>query len=418
MKQKMKKRRVVMNKFIIIVFAGLFTNIYAYSQDKSRFVEYKEGFYENSILKDIRAVDGQKKRENTFRYFSYDFAGKEFPTDTNLYSRVKYNPSVSQGNTGTCWCFAATSFMESEAMRLNHVAVKISEMYTVYWEYIERAKDFVKTRGETYFEQGSEANAIPKIWKEYGIVPKSVYEGKRGEGKFYDHSKLIVELKNYLKGIEESSAWNERKVIEGVQSILDDYMGTPPKKFTYKGKNYTPKTFLKDYLNLRMNDYFSFMSTMSVPFMEMHELVEPDNWWHSRNYYNLSVNDYYELIQKTIKDGYSICICGDVSEAGYSSFDEVGIVPDFDIPSEAINDYSRQFRLSNGTTTDDHCIHLVGIYESDNGTWFMIKDSGSGGFNGKNKGYRFVNEDYIRLKMMNILIHRTPATPILDKIIK
>jgi hypothetical protein len=47
-----------------------------------------------------------------------------------------------------------------------------------------------------------------------------------------------------------------------------------------------------------------------------------------------------------------------------------------------------------------------------------LKDSGSGAYDGKFKGYRFISEDYVRLKMMNILVHKLGAKPILDKIIK
>ncbi|MBU0764547.1 MAG: peptidase C1, partial [Bacteroidetes bacterium] len=93
-------------------------------------------------------------------------------------------------------------------------------------------------------------------------------------------------------------------------------------------------------------------------------------------------------------------------------------IPSFDIPAAQINDDSRQFRLSDGSTTDDHCLHLVGYLKTGDEYWFMVKDSGSGGFDGTNKGYRFYHQDYVRLKMMNILIHKDPAKTILDKIIK
>ena len=48
----------------------------------------------------------------------------------------------------------------------------------------------------------------------------------------------------------------------------------------------------------------------------------------------------------------------------------------------------------------------------------MIKDSGSGGFNGPHKGYRFIHEDYIKLKMMNIMVYKEAGRRVLDNIIK
>ena len=53
--------------------------------------------------------------------------------------------------------------------------------------------------------------------------------------------------------------------------------------------------------------------------------------------------------------------------------------------------------------------------EKDGKDWYLIKDSGSGSRNGKNFGYYFYHEDYIKLKMMNIMVHRSVAEDILKK---
>ncbi|NLA24836.1 MAG: peptidase C1, partial [Bacteroidales bacterium] len=184
------------------------------------------------------------------------------------------------------------------------------------------------------------------------------------------------------------------------------------------GKEYTPKTWLSDYLNININDYFSFMSTMQYSYNEKHELVEDDNWFHSDDYYNVSLSDFMSIINNALQFGASICICGDVSEPGYSASEEVAIVPDFDIPSKYINESARQKRLSDGSTTDDHCVHIVGYQKVNSEYWYLIKDSGSGAFDGKNKGYRFYHEDYVKLKMMNIMVYKEAGRKVLDRIIK
>ena len=85
--------------------------------------------------------------------------------------------------------------------------------------------------------------------------------------------------------------------------------------------------------------------------------------------------------------------------------------------SEYIDENARQFRFSNGTTTDDHAIHLIGykIDENDN-WWFLIKDSGSGSRNGNFPGYYFYHEDFVKLKMMTFTIHKDAVKETLDKI--
>jgi bleomycin hydrolase len=75
-------------------------------------------------------------------------------------------------------------------------------------------------------------------------------------------------------------------------------------------------------------------------------------------------------------------------------------------------------RLQNKTTTDDHCIHLVGFRDVEGERWYLVKDSGAGGFDGPNKGYRFYHEDYVKLKMMNVMVYKYAADRVLDGIIK
>ena len=81
-------------------------------------------------------------------------------------------------------------------------------------------------------------------------------------------------------------------------------------------------------------------------------------------------------------------------------------MPSFDIPAEYINQNSREFRIANKTTADDHGIHIVGFFEKDGKDWYLIKDSGSGSRNGNNKGYYFYHEDYVKLKMLGFMVHK------------
>ncbi|MEA3448472.1 MAG: C1 family peptidase [Bacteroidota bacterium] len=381
--------------------------------DKAEYREKEKGFYENVIL---REVNNTRLKEDTPKLLSCDFNGN-YPTNISGYETFWHLLPQSQGNTGTCWCFAATSFFESEIFRLNNKEVDLSEMFFVYWDYVDRAEHFVETRGETYFAQGSESNALKRIMPVYGCVPASVYPGKPEYREYHSHTKMVEEMKTYLEHVKKTNIWNKEQVCADVRAILDNYMGAMPDTFNYEGEHYTPNSFYES-LPFKAGDMVSFMSTMSVPYNEKHELVEADNWWHSDEYYNVSLEDFYHTVESAVKHGYTICICGDVSEPGYDSQAEVAIVPDFDIPPAHINASSRELRLYNEATTDDHCIHIVGYQESDDGMWYLIKDSGAGGFDGQHKGYRFFHEDYIRLKMMNIMLHKDAARDVLNKIIK
>jgi bleomycin hydrolase len=124
-------------------------------------------------------------------------------------------------------------------------------------------------------------------------------------------------------------------------------------------------------------------------------------------------------LKNSIKNGYGCSIGGDVSEAGFSRTSNVALIPTFDIPSEYINEDARQFRFSNGTTTDDHGMHLVGYTEFEGSTYYLIKDSSSGSRQGKSDspefGYYFFHENYVKLKMMGFTIHKEAVKDVLKK---
>lgn len=402
----------------IIIFLILFSSGLLGQTEKVIYKESKNGFYQDSIIPSIQEYEKSLNPEKNKSYLSLDFSNKKYPTEFDKYKQYWHNDPLSQGATGTCWCYSATSLTESEVHRTTGKSIKLSEMYFVYYEYIERAKAFVQTRGDTYIGQGSEANAVPKLMKLYGAVPQSAYSGILKGQQFHNHGPLMTEIKTYLAAVKESGEWNEKVVVSTFKSILNHHLGEPPTSFTYNDKKYTPSEFLSTVLKFNPDDYFSFMSTKSLSYNEKGELVEPDNWWDGDDYYNVDLSDFMSIFKSAITNGYTLGFCGDVSEPGYDRYAEVGIIPDFDIPAEYINADSREFRTNNNSTTDDHCMHVVGYLENNDGWWFLIKDSSSSGFDGPTKGYRYIHEDYFKLKILTILVHKYGAMDVLDKIIK
>ena len=69
-----------------------------------------------------------------------------------------------------------------------------------------------------------------------------------------------------------STAWQD-----GLNGILDAYLGPRPEKFAYRGKEYTPKSFAEE-LGIRSDDYVLLTSFTHHPFYEPFALEIPDNW--------------------------------------------------------------------------------------------------------------------------------------------
>jgi len=412
----------------IIWMAGMMVSLVLGSQaqnvSKGKIVadEKGKGFYYESILKDVNAVEEKLTEKEPFVRFVMDQSGMDLPNNQSLYKTVWSNPTLSQGNTGTCWCFSTTSFYESEVLRQHGKKVKISEIYSVYCEYLEKARRFVEKRGNSAFAEGSEGNAMARIMKVYGAVPEEAYSGLIDDRKFHNHAKMYEEMNAFLNSLKTSNAWNVDYVLETIKSIMNHYLGVPPTEFVVEGKTYTPQTYLKDYLQLNTDDFVEILSYKQEPFWQQVEYKVPDNWWHSKDYYNVPLDDFMAALKKAIKAGYTLSIGGDVSETGFSRETNCAMIPDYDIPSAYINDDARQFRFSNETTTDDHGMQLIGYLENYKGSgkdWFLIKDSSSGsrnvGQDNPNFGYYFFHEDYIKLKMMGFTVHKDAVKDLLKK---
>ncbi|MBX3043065.1 MAG: peptidase C1 [Candidatus Kapabacteria bacterium] len=381
-------------------------------KDKGVFIERKNEAWDN-IKKEVEEFE--KKEEPKKKSFMLDFSGIEIPKSISEFKPLWHNEPVMQSWTGTCWSFASTSFLESEVYRINKIEIKLSEMHTVYYEYLAKVERYIDERGNSLVSEGSQTAATLRMWKMYGAVPVEIYNGMKNGQNHHAHEKMEKEINNYLDNCKKTSFWNNDVILGNVRSILNHYMGEPPVKFDYNGKSYTPKSFVNDYLKINPDDYVDIYSMLEPGYWKKVVYDVPDNWWKAEIYYNVPLDDFMSILNKAISAGYSVAIGGDVSEAGYYSYSDAAVIPSFDIPSEYIDEYARQFRFSNKTTTDDHAIHLVGKTKNSSGDWFLIKDSGSGARNGNHKGYYFYHSDYVKLKMTTYMIHKDAVKDILSK---
>lgn len=370
------------------------------------------------VTEEIKARHEQQEEqeEKEAREMISDLNGVKPPSDLSEFKTVFHFPPQPQYYTGTCWSYSATSFYESEIFRITGKKIKLSEMWTPYHEFLEKARGYIRERGHSLVSSGSQSNALPRIWKQYGVVPASVYTGTVEPDGLHDHVPLVKELNAYLEYISENDLWNEEENMKHVQLIVDKYMGRPPETFDYEGKTLTPVTFLAQETGLNMDDYESLMSTLFFPFFTRAAYPFEDNWWHNEDYINVPLDLWMQTIQKSIDAGYSLVIGGDVSEPGKLGPADVAFIPSFDIPTDYIDQNSREYRIYNETTGDDHGIHLVGHTRVGDFDWYLIKDSGRSARHGAQKGYYFFREDFIKLKMLTITVHKEMLSSILPKL--
>jgi bleomycin hydrolase len=157
------------------------------------------------------------------------------------------------------------------------------------------------------------------------------------------------------------------------------------------------------------------MSTLTVPFYAKGKYDVPDNWRPTEDYHNVPLKEFYEIIMRATSHGYTVALGGDVSEPGLYGFEDAAIIPTFDIPQEYIDQDSREFRFDNQTTQDDHGVHLLAMMKVAGRDWFLIKDSMASAYWGAEKGYYYYRDDYLKLKMLEFMVHKDMVQPLMQK---
>jgi bleomycin hydrolase len=350
-------------------------------------------------------------------------------------SHLDATPVENQGYTGTCWSFSALSFFESELIRMG---VKqpdlLSEMYIVRKAYEAKADRFIRMDGKINFSEGGAFHDIPYIIRRNGIVPKDVYTGLANGKTSFNHEELFNVLNSFMqtilgevqKGKGIGTEWKK-----AFSSILDAYLGPDVTEFTLKGKKYTPQTYAAS-LGFNMDNYVSITSFTNDPFYTSCEIAIPDNWaWGDS--YNVPLEDMVSIAETALNNGYTIAWGADVSEKGFNFRQAIAIVPEDPSTIETKGRDNKSFndagaeRVSNAflepvkevtvtqemrqkgydekVTTDDHGMHIVGMYKDQNGTrFFLVKNSW--GTDNLPQGYLYVSEHYFRLKTINIYLHK------------
>lgn len=355
--------------------------------------------------------------------------GYEF-TDIKV---LKTTPVKDQDRSGTCWSFSGIGLIENELLRMGKPEIDLSEMFVVRYCYLDKAIKYVRMHGEMNFSGGGGVSDVFYVMKKYGMVPEEVYNGLHYGTDSHKHGELDAVVKSYIETVvtnpnkKLTTAW-----IEGLNGILDAYLGKVPEKFVYKGKEYTPKTFAAS-LDIDPNDYVAITSFTHHPFNQPFVLEVPDNWlWGS--FYNLSLDDMKTVLYNAIENDYSILWAADVSEKGFAWKKGYAIVPkdrpvkDKSGTEEAkwvkeaekeknetegnelaeeknITQEMRQEAFDNYETTDDHGMVIVGVAKDQNDRkYFKVKNSWN--TDQIYEGYFYASEPYVLYKTTSFLVNK------------
>ena len=348
----------------------------------------------------------------------------------------------NQYAAGTCWCYSSLSFVEAELLRMGKGEYDFSEMFIVWNTYMDRAQAAVRTHGDISFSQGGSFYDVIYGIKHYGLVPDAELPAGVMHGEtlsnFSEFSSVcdpfvegIITNKTLQTSPDGTPLWKN-----AMAGILNAYIGERPETFVYEGKEYTPKSFAES-TGFNPDDYVNLASFSHHPFYEKFIIEVQDNWrWGTA--YNLPIDEFMEVMNYAIDNGYTIAWGSDVSEKGWLRGDNAGIavLPDLEAkagsndsgtdmarwigmsaadrakealsqptPQRWVSQEDRQLAYDNYETTDDHGMIIYGKAKDQLGNnYFIVKNSW--GNYGKYEGSLYASEAFVRYKTMNIVVHK------------
>ena len=240
------------------------------------------------------------------------------------FTTVKEIPVTSmknQANSGTCWCFSAISFLESEIIKAKNLKPEaypdLSEMFVVRHSYHDRALKYVRLNGFLNMAQGSGFGDVLEVIRDYGIMPQKDYTGMHYGTELPAQGELDAVLKGYVQAVVKNP---NRKLTpvwtKGFDGILDAYLGEVPETFVENGVTYTPESY-RDALGINPDDYVNISSFTHHPFYSQFAIEVEDNWrWGLC--YNLPLDEFMAVIDNAVNNGYTVAWGGDVSETGFT----------------------------------------------------------------------------------------------------
>ena len=356
-----------------------------------------------------------------------------------VFTVIKENPITSikdQNRSGTCWAYSTLSFFESEILKKSGKTYDLCEMFVANKNYMDRATMTVRMHGDVSFSQGGSAYDVYYVLKNYGICPEDAMPlpGTMYGDSLANFNEFFDVMTPYVEKIAKSDskkltpAWKN-----GLQGIIDAYLGKCPENFNYEGKNYTPKTFAES-LGLDWNDYVSITSYTHHPFWSEFAVEVQDNWRWPMSW-NVPMDDMMRIIDNAVMNGYTVAWGGDVSEEGFTrkglgiaydtkkvqslsgsdaakwlrlskteksnKLDSLGINAPEITPSQEL----RQQRYDNWELTDDHGMLIYGIAKDQNGKeYYMVKNSW--GEYGYYKGTWYMTKAFVANATMDFMVNK------------
>jgi len=372
--------------------------------------------------------------------FSSILAAQQKETDTQVYhfetiTEVPHTIVKNQSRSGTCWSYAGIGLLEAELLRMTGKTYDLSEMFIVRHAYAAKSQKYVRLHGKLNFGPGGGFTELFYVADNFGLVPESAYDGLVIGEENHMHGEMDAVLQAYADAITKNKNGKLTPVWrQGLDRVLDTYLGEVPEKFELNDLTMTPLEFMKQ-TNLKSSNYIQLGSYTHVPYYKPFILQIPDNWMWGESY-NLPLDEMMATIDNALEAGYTVGWDADVSDKGFSWKNGVAIIPEQDlsklpkklsdslkalsntdrkkqfysfetiVQEQKITSEIRQLAYDNYETTDDHLMLIVGSAKDQLGNkYYKVKNSWAPDDHIYD-GYIYASEAYVAYKTLGILINK------------
>jgi len=320
-------------------------------------------------------------------------------------------PVKDQYMSGTCWSFSVTSMLESELLKMGKGEEDISEMFIARHSMVRKIRRHLQLKGANYFTPGGQFHDAVWVMKNFGLVPEEVYSGKGRNEQRHNHAEMDTLLSTFVRsclanGITKLSTRQQAFV----DSVLDHYLGKVPAHFGYRGRTYTPRSYLEQYLGIDPDDYVEITSYTHHPFYSGFVLEDKYNWTGDA-YWNVPLADFKRIADAALDKGYTVGWDGDADDPGFRYHEGLAYMTDMttltDLTAMTITPGSaeRQEAFMDQSTLLNHMMHIVGRARKNGTNWYYVKNSW-GNYSNNLGGYLFMREDYFLMRTVAIIVNK------------
>ena len=374
--------------------------------------------FSSPLISQNKTVDSTDTKIKTYQF-------------TKKLQLVPHTKVKNQGLTGTCWSYATSSWAESEVLRKGKDTLNLSEFYISYYNDYGSLIEGLNLRMPLFNDGGAPSDYAYNVSK-HGLMPREAYMPKLGPNKLYEQEMASL-IKSNLQFFQDRMkttplSFNPKKVLS---SLINMYLGIPPKTFQFKGKEYTPQTFSKEVVGVDWNNTVSLYNTGLIPYYEFSNKVSGFQLdYADTTVFNIPLDEYQNVVDHALEYNYSLVVA--ISAANHHIFDPatgIGYIPEgFGVTDESINlmasgiglhkpvknqiitqEYKDSLYL-NGTLSLDHAVQIIGTTrDSENNKYYIIKNSWGTEADGRlvgKKGLFYVTPSFLRLATAYLFLNR------------